>query len=677
MKIWLFFFFPLIVWGQTRGVVYDANDGRPLSGASVFVLEQPELETVTDSLGRFALATTDTRLHLVVSYVGYDEQLVFLTEKPLEVFLAARPAVLEEITIQEKSLVAEEFRIEKISQLEIYTSPLSKADPVLAVQALPASTTLDESAALSLRGGSPAETGVFLNGVPIYDIARFSQINGVGTLSIFNTGLTDRVEVFPSNPPLEFGNTSSGLLAIETQSQLPQERSYGVGINLVGITAQTRQRLGKRIGLIFFGNFTPSFALKGLNPGAFAQIERFQSLDAGVQVFADLKKSTVKLFNYSLKESYTFNQAHPSGPLVYVQDRWRNFTVLSYRYQYQNWEAEGHAGWSYDWFMFGGGNTSLDNRQQDNYLSGSIRYRQERWSLKTGLSWDRRASRASGTVPVFGYALAEQHPSTAYQGRQVADIPEGYVYGKYHLNEGLTLGGGLRQDMTRPHTGWQLNLAKEFGSSHRVIVAVGQYHRVALSRGEGDALLHFRRRQFSLDYRYADKRWEFHQALFRTATQSTIYGSESWIAYKVSKFTGDFSLALLHDAQQPEPRAYFLRLQASYNPTPRLSFGCSGLQRSGTFVVPVVSARFDEQLGVYAPDALDVPERLPYYQIINWNASYLFLLGEGIQVIAFANVSNILDRGNVQALSYNVDYTQRQFSFFSRRTFFVGLELRF
>jgi len=44
--------------------------------------------------------------------------------------------------------------------VEIYLNPSSKADPLLAVNSLPSATTLDESANISFRGRSPAETGI-------------------------------------------------------------------------------------------------------------------------------------------------------------------------------------------------------------------------------------------------------------------------------------------------------------------------------------------------------------------------------------------------------------------------------------------------------------------------------------------------------------------------------------
>jgi hypothetical protein len=128
----------------------------------------------------------------------------------LNVKLSAATTKLDEVEIKSERLIAADFTVRKMSKLAIYTNPSSKADPLLAVNTLPSSTTLDESPNISIRGSSPAETGIFFNNVPIYDAVRYAQINGLGTFSVFNTALINQVQVYPGNPPLEFGNTTSG-----------------------------------------------------------------------------------------------------------------------------------------------------------------------------------------------------------------------------------------------------------------------------------------------------------------------------------------------------------------------------------------------------------------------------------------------------------------------------------
>ena len=197
------------------GRVLDAVTQESLPGANVYALG-PTGETAaaptSRERSRSPLRPTDS---LMVTFVGYQEQLVPAdpTNPVLVVKMVAFAPDMETVTVRASSLAAEEFSIKKIEQLEIYTNPNAKADPLLAVNSLPAATTLDESANISLRGSSPAQTGIFLNDVPVYDAVRFAQLNGIGTFSIFNASIIQALQVFPSNPPLEFGNTSAGLIS--------------------------------------------------------------------------------------------------------------------------------------------------------------------------------------------------------------------------------------------------------------------------------------------------------------------------------------------------------------------------------------------------------------------------------------------------------------------------------
>ncbi len=190
---------------MVNGRVLDATTQEPLPGANVYALSDWRNGSSTNEQGKFSLAVA-TNDSLMITFVGYQEQVIPVNAaKPdLLVNMIAFAQDMETVTVEAPSLVAEEFSIKKIDQLEIYTNPNAKADPLLAVNSLPAATTLDESANISLRGSSPAETGIFLNDVPIYDAVRFAQLNGIGTFSIFNTSVIQQVQVFPSNPPLEY-----------------------------------------------------------------------------------------------------------------------------------------------------------------------------------------------------------------------------------------------------------------------------------------------------------------------------------------------------------------------------------------------------------------------------------------------------------------------------------------
>ncbi|MEL7147553.1 MAG: TonB-dependent receptor, partial [Bacteroidota bacterium] len=294
------------------GTVVDQVSGEPLPGANLYLLNDWETGTSTDLNGGFSLLLKEkAQLEdtIVFSFLGFAEQLIPVKSwKNGVVRMRLKQRALAEVVVESSSLVAEEFQYEEISKLKIYTSPAAKADPLLAVNALPSATPSDESANISLRGGSTAQTGVFFNDVPIYDYVKFSQLNGIGVFSIFNTALVKNVSVFPGNPPLEYGNVSGGMVSVVSDDKVVKANTNNVTISPASFGYFRQQRISDRVMLSFFGYYQPGGILKSINGDALRGIRGFELFDAGLYLFAQLNDhSLIKVFNYSLAESYQFN----------------------------------------------------------------------------------------------------------------------------------------------------------------------------------------------------------------------------------------------------------------------------------------------------------------------------------------------------------------------------------
>ena len=128
-----FLFLSNISFGQVSGVVTDANTGDPLIGASVFVVGNETLGTVTDYEGRYELGA-DVGQTLSFSYIGYKTQEILITSlSPLNVSLE-EGQLLEEVvvvgygTVGKKDLTG---AVEKIDEKSFNRGVISSPENLL------------------------------------------------------------------------------------------------------------------------------------------------------------------------------------------------------------------------------------------------------------------------------------------------------------------------------------------------------------------------------------------------------------------------------------------------------------------------------------------------------------------------------------------------------------------
>jgi len=83
----------------THGKIVDADDGKPITGASIY-LSGTYKGTTSDANGDFELRTDEKNIAMVVSYVGYNsETITDYAGKNLKVLLKHKPNMLKEVTI--------------------------------------------------------------------------------------------------------------------------------------------------------------------------------------------------------------------------------------------------------------------------------------------------------------------------------------------------------------------------------------------------------------------------------------------------------------------------------------------------------------------------------------------------------------------------------------------------
>jgi len=650
---------------------------------------------------KLQLDDNDFKRVFVVSYIGYDRKEIKLdrSRTKLIIELSQSEISLSEVVVTESRLASEEFKIEKIDQLEIYKSPVAKADPILAVNGLGYATTTDESANISLRGSSPEEGAIFLNNVPIYDAVKFAQLDGLGTFSIFNNAVIDNVEVYPSNPPIEYGGATSGIISLKTKTEkLPVNELHSVTASLVSLGYNINKNFKGQSLVNAFVNSQHSYLLKAINPEALNQLPFFANLDMGIfytHQFGDF--SRLNIYNYSLIEGYEFIQSHPSTELRFEQQRLRNFTIANLIYKKNNPELSLNIGYNRSRNDFVGGNLDLVTTNTDVFFSMNMNVPLKESILKFGSSFDRRFQNLSGIVPEFSFARDVIHPTIDLDFSEVIENLETYGYFKRFLTEDLVAAVGFRKNIpinNQPdYLSFQTNWSFKVNEWLEFIFSYGTYNKYEFDGFDSELRGRINSRQLALDTKFKIKNASIITGVYKKRSKDTqhennIFGLDATYQQKIGKkLTSQFSFttvnSTLNDTQGNEfPSQYdlgfFFRSNLTYESN-SWSISFVSNHRSGVSYAPVVNSTFLPSLNVYEPEFVDVdqPGTLPEYHIINLSISKTFFLSEQSNLIGFININNVTDRKNVEDITYNFDYSEQRNLLLSRRLFFVGFNLNF
>lgn len=228
IKFTLFFaslFIALSSLAQTatiKGFVYDGASGEPILFTNVF-MEGTTIGATTDQNGYFQISKLDPGTYTVVaSALGYDTARQEITVKKNEV--KSIKLVINEATVAlnefELSAEKQEAKTEvKVSEIKVSVKDIQKlpsvggeADLAQYIQVLPGVVfTGDQGGQLYIRGGSPVQNRVQLDGMNV-----FNPFHTIGLYSVFETDIMRNADVSTGGFSAENGNAISSVMNVTT-----------------------------------------------------------------------------------------------------------------------------------------------------------------------------------------------------------------------------------------------------------------------------------------------------------------------------------------------------------------------------------------------------------------------------------------------------------------------------
>ena len=692
-----------------QGSVKDTK-GEPIFAANAYLKSTPQTGATTGFDGNFKLEVEDINDVLIVSYLGFKTKEILLTSidfnKKLNIVLEEDAQSLDAIIITARDPISEQFSVVKLKKLDIYFNPISQGDPLLAITSLPASTNTDETANPSLRGSSADRSRVILNGVPISNPVRASSLNNTGFFSLFNPEIIDNLYVYASNPPLTYGNTSAGLVEIQTIKNL-KANQLQLSTSLGGVGFFLSQRIKKDVSFVqVYGNYQFSDAFIGIQEKQFPNVTSFKTKDAGINFHTKIgKKSEFNSYNYFIDENFSgFDEQFTYRGEVRTKNK-RFFTVNNFKLYTKSGvlSFDNSINTSNQDYNFG----NINSNNKTDQIFNSLGYKwffNENLNFQFGVSHDYHRNGFDDITPTFFYAQSPTAPSTSSETNIDNTILETYFYAKWDINDKLLLSSGIRSNIPvknqSNYLSSQLSLKYSLKKSQSLLLSGGRYYNYSTPNFFSKEYIIQSSDQIALDYTYRLKNSLVTAATYykNETSEPTLndifivdkvntFGVELYFEHEFQKyfkftFANSFinQLATIGNEQYKGQNDfdYLVKTSIQYDNPKLFLLALSFITRPGTYYNPIINSTFNTNTGFFEPIFGNDLFSLQYNNYSRLDLSInKYIRFNKTALIGFATLNNVLNRKNENQILFDADYSTNRFNYFQFRTIYFGLTWQF
>ena len=235
---------------QVCGVVVDHQSGFELMNANIG--SSSNRKVITDANGIFELKVPKQD-SILIEYIGYTSVL-----KKVSDFNQDCDTIRLHQEIQQlKTVVVKDYLtggVHKRTDGSVVISPkklrilpgLVEPDILTSIQGLPGVTSpTEDAAALYIRGGTPGENLILLDGIKMYQTGHlFDQI------SAFNPYIISETQVYRGGTSVRYGDRISGVVSMTTDDKVLDSLEIGAGLNLTHADLFIKTPISKSLGLL-------------------------------------------------------------------------------------------------------------------------------------------------------------------------------------------------------------------------------------------------------------------------------------------------------------------------------------------------------------------------------------------------------------------------------------------
>lgn len=359
MKFSLFILCLIVALNASAQITISGNvingKGQPLAGASVTIVDSYD-GTTSDSSGKFTFKTEETgdkKLEITLSgYTSWQQNLLLDgKDQTLSIILKKNMTDLEAVVITAGAFEASDKKKgTALNTLDIITTAGANADVTAAIKTLPGAQQVGESEGLFVRGGSAAESKIFIDGNLVNNF-YYSSLPGIASRGRFNPFLFKGTVFSAGGYSALYGQALSAALILES-TDLPEQTEGNFGLSVIGASAGY-QHLAKNkkssYGMTYaYTNL--SLAFKVLKQkDEFFTLPQYQDGDLNFRV--KTKKGIIKYYGYgslnrvgfrsedidsaNLKNAFHLKNANTYQNITWSEalgKGWKLITGVSYSY---------------------------------------------------------------------------------------------------------------------------------------------------------------------------------------------------------------------------------------------------------------------------------------------------------------------------------------------------------
>ncbi|MEQ9187446.1 MAG: TonB-dependent receptor [Cryomorphaceae bacterium] len=242
--------------GTIRGFVYDKDSGEPLIFINVF-LKDTQIGASTDVNGYYSITKIPPGDYvLTIQALGYEtiEESVSIKSGQMlnkKLYTSSQAKTLATFDVSAEKIESQtdvKMSVQKITPKEIDQLPSIGGEPDIAqyMQVLPGVVfTGDQGGQLYIRGGSPVQNKVMMDGMIVYN-----PFHSIGLFSVFDTDIIRNADIYTGGYGAEYGGRISSIMDITTKDGNQNEFQGNASLSTFGakVNAEIPLLKPKKVG---------------------------------------------------------------------------------------------------------------------------------------------------------------------------------------------------------------------------------------------------------------------------------------------------------------------------------------------------------------------------------------------------------------------------------------------